>query len=382
MLDLKPPKGKRKTYYVRGTDPVTHRRIDQSTGTAIYKVAKQIRDKLEKDLLNGLLGRKVISFPEIAVQYVEAVNPGPTARDVILGWQRADGTIGPCLLTDFADVDDCRKIDQARVNTVIKGRFQFTKHGRPYKPGSIMRALIVPLTAILNHAATQGYCDPPHFLRQRYNDKRVRYGTADECSRLLAASAPHAAAIWLFAMFIGDRISESLNLQIDDVYLANSWAVFRDTKNDTPRGIALHTQIVEILRVIIGERNAGYVFLTDEGLPYATTPKKAWYRACERAGIRNFHIHDLRHTFATNLLVAGVDVRFAEKQMGHAGKNAMNSRYAHVPDLELIAAINRLPRVAFEIPDFRTWARSGYGRVEPRQNEAETVIPMRSRRIS
>jgi len=80
-----------------------------------------------------------------------------------------------------------------------------------------MRALIVPLTAVLNHAATQGYCDPPHFLRPRYNDRRVRYGTTDECSRLLAASAPHAAAFWLFAMFIGDRISESLNLQIENV---------------------------------------------------------------------------------------------------------------------------------------------------------------------
>ena len=213
--------------------------------------------------------------------------------------------------------------------------FQVTKHGRPYKPGSVMRALIVPLTAVLNHAATQGYCDPPHFLRPRYNDRRVRYGTTDECSRLLAASAPHAAAFWLFAMFIGDRISESLNLQIEDVYLENSWAVFSDTKNDTHRGVALHTQIVELLRVIIGDRNAGYVFLTDEGLPYETTPKKARYAACERARIKNFRIHDLRHTFATNLLVAGVDVRFAEKQMGHAGKNAMNSRYAYAPTLSL-----------------------------------------------
>ena len=259
MLKLIPPKGNRKTYYVRGTDPVTHRRIDQSTGTSVYKIAKQIRDKIEKDLLNGLLGRKVISFPEIAVEYVEAVNPGPTARDVILGWQRTDGTIGPCLLTDFADVDDVRQIDQARVNEVIRTRFQVTKHGRPYKPGSVMRALIVPLTAILNHAATQGYCDKPHFLRQRYNDKRVRYGTADECSRLLAASAPHAAAIWLFAMFIGDRIGESLELHIGDVYLESSWAVIRDTKNDSPRGIALHAQIVELLRLVIGERNAGFL---------------------------------------------------------------------------------------------------------------------------
>jgi integrase len=162
-----------------------------------------------------------------------------------------------------------------------------------------------------------------------------------------------------------------------------SWAVFRDTKMDgEPRGIALHVQIVEVLRGLIGDRTTGHVFLTDEGLPYQTTPKKAWYGACERAGIENLHIHDLRHTFATNLLVAGVDVRFAEKQMGHAGKNAMNSRYAHVPDPELIAAINRLRPIAFEIPDYRTWARSGYGRIEPLQNEGETITSVRSRRVS
>ena len=68
MLKLFPPKGKRKTYFVRGTDPVTHRRIDQTTKTADYKVAKQVRDDLEKDLLNGLLGRKAASFAEMAAE--------------------------------------------------------------------------------------------------------------------------------------------------------------------------------------------------------------------------------------------------------------------------------------------------------------------------
>jgi hypothetical protein len=123
MLELKPPKGKRKTYFVRGTDPVTHRRIDQTTKTANYAEAKQILNKLNKDLLNGILGRKVASFVEMAAEYVEAKNPGASQRDVILGWERADGSIGPCLVTDFADVDDCRQIDQARVNAVIRARF-------------------------------------------------------------------------------------------------------------------------------------------------------------------------------------------------------------------------------------------------------------------
>ena len=36
--------------------------------------------------------------------------------------------------------------------------------------------------------------------------------------------------------------------------------------------------------------------------------------------------------------------------------------------LELIAAINRLPRIAFEMPDYRTWARNGYGRIEQTNN--------------
>jgi hypothetical protein len=124
--------------------------------------------------------------------------------------------ISPSLVTDFAWVGDCREIDQARVNAVIKPRFEVTKHGRSYKPGTIVRELIQPLTCVLNDAHTQGNCDAPHFLRSRYNDRRVRYGTADECAMLLAASAPHAAPIWLFAMFIGNRISESLNLQAED----------------------------------------------------------------------------------------------------------------------------------------------------------------------
>ena len=388
MLKLFPPKGKRKTYFVRGTDPVTHRRIDQTTKTADYKVAKQVRDDLEKDLLNGLLGRKAASFAEMAAEYIEGRNPGISQTEAIIGRENRDRSISPCLVTDFVDVDDCRKIDQARVNAVIKARFQVSRHGRPYKPGTIVRELIQPLTCVLNHAHTQGYCDPPHFLRPRYNDKRVRYGTADECARLLAASAPHAALIWLFAMFIGDRISESLKLQIEDVYLEKSWAVFRDTKNDTHRGIALHAQIVELLRGLIGKRGTGHVFLTDEGVAYETTPKKAWYGACRRARIKNFHIHDLRHTFATNLLVAGVDVGFADKQMGHAGKNAMNARYAHVPDPELIEAINRLPRIEFESPDYRTWARSGFGKITSQpegqrvQNGRETNTLMEGRKVS
>jgi integrase len=60
------------------------------------------------------------------------------------------------------------------------------------------------------------------------------------------------------------------------------------------------------------------VFLTDDGIPYLTEPKSAWHGACERAGIEDLHMHDLRHTFATFALVAGVPSRMIKEQMGHA----------------------------------------------------------------
>jgi integrase len=276
-------------------------------------------------------------------------------------------------LTDFADVDDVRQIDQARVNTVIRARFQVTKHGRPYQPGSIMRGLIMPLTAILNHAALEGYCDPPHFLRPRCNDKRERYGSDAECAAILKASAPHAAPIFLFAMYIGDRIGESLDLQIEDTFLDRSWAILRDTKNGTNRGIALHAQIVDVLRGVIGARSSGHVFLTDEGLPYKTYPKKAWRQACERAGIENFRVHDLRHTFGTNADLAGMTQRQREKQMGHLN-GSRNARYVHVPDQALIDALNKIPWRDYHYEtDYRTWARKGYGRIVSERDQNEAV---------
>jgi Phage integrase family len=109
--------------------------------------------------------------------------------------------------------------------------------------------------------------------------------------------------------------------------------------------------------------------------------------ASQRAGIENFHIHDLRHTFATNALVAGIPFEMVEKQMGHRS-DTMHARYAHVPDLPLIEAINRLPRVAFEVPDYRTWARSGFGRIaspseiQQVQNKGETLVSVRSGRVA
>jgi integrase/recombinase XerD len=364
MLKLIPPDGKKyKCYYIRGTI-AKGRRIFESTGFTKFSQAKQVLDKYEKDRLNGKLDLKIASFADMAVKYIEDVNPGQSQRDAIIGVDNKDGSLRPCLLTYFGHIEDCREIDQDMVNEVKRKHFKTNHHGKPHSPGTVVRQLIQPLTAVLNYAAPK-YCDKPEFKREKYNDERERYGTDEECAAILKTSAPHAAPIFLFAMYIGDRIGESVDLQIVDVFLDRNWAVLRDTKDGgKSRGIALHDQIVDVLRKVIGDRKTGPVFLTDDGMPYKTYPKKAWVKACLRAGVRDFRLHDLRHTFGTNADIGGMTQRQREKQMGHAN-GSMNGRYVHVPDEELIKAINRIPWRDYEYhTDYRTWARARFGKAD------------------
>jgi site-specific recombinase XerD len=69
--------------------------------------------------------------------------------------------------------------------------------------------------------------------------------------------------------------------------------------------------------------------------------KKGFKKAVELAGIAPIRFHDLRHTFATRLVQAGVDIITVQHLLGHA-KICMTARYAHSPNNARIAAVRRL----------------------------------------
>jgi len=55
----------------------------------------------------------------------------------------------------------------------------------------------------------------------------------------------------------------------------------------------------------------------------------AWRKACRLAGIEDFHFHYLRHTFCSNLLLSGSDLKDAKDMIGHSDI-AMTDRYTHL----------------------------------------------------
>ena len=85
-------------------------------------------------------------------------------------------------------------------------------------------------------------------------------------------------------------------------------------------------------------RGAGhYVFVGREGKRFKDT-KTGFNATLRRAGIKDFRFHDLRHTFASHLVMGGVDLATIKDLLGHKDFK-MTLRYAHLAPAHKTAAL-------------------------------------------
>ena len=99
------------------------------------------------------------------------------------------------------------------------------------------------------------------------------------------------------------------------------------------------------------------VFRTPQGTPYKNF-RTAFERAVAKAGIADFTFHDLRHTFASRLVMAGVDLPTVQALMGHK-TIAMRLRYTHLTTEHKHRAVRLLEPVADKVPaNFTTVSRT------------------------
>jgi integrase len=102
------------------------------------------------------------------------------------------------------------------------------------------------------------------------------------------------------------------------------------------------------------------VFLTHKGTPYRHIAK-VFGAACRRAGLTDVTFHDLRHTFASRLVMAGVDLPTVQALMGHK-TIAMTMRYTHLAPGHKRTAIAVLDRSIEKVPAIFTTGRKTAGR--------------------
>jgi integrase len=179
-----------------------------------------------------------------------------------------------------------------------------------------------------------------HQRSLRANNRRLRYLSLDEMERLLSVADPQLRPLLITALHTGLRRGELFHLAWQDVDLKRGVIRVVHTKNGERREIPMTDTLRETLQQLPRHVDSAYVFpgKTKHGL---VDIRKRFNRALREAGIEGFVFHDLRHTFASHLVMAGVDLMTVKEFLGHKDIK-MTQRYAHLaPDYKR-AAISRL----------------------------------------
>ena len=153
---------------------------------------------------------------------------------------------------------------------------------------------------------------------------RVRCLDKDELAKLLEHCDGKLRAIVLLAVNTGLRKGEIQNLSLNDVDFQNKVLKIERQKNQEVSRIPLNATVFEILLDL--KRNSR------EERPFNYNFRKSFDTAIRRSGIKDFHFHDLRHTFTSWLVMAGVPIYTVKELMRHKDIK-MTTRYAHLsPD--------------------------------------------------
>ncbi len=219
------------------------------------------------------------------------------------------------------------------------------------------------LKAAFNRAVEWSFIDS-HNLHNikliKEDNTRVRYLSKDEERALLFALKVRAERLRetntaeyldgcyvdyfepliVMAMNTGMRKGEMLSLRWDDVSMTNRYLTIHsvNAKSKKSRTVPLNETVYRMLEDWKAQ-NADVEFVfTHLGHP-VTFFQHPWERVLKAAHITNFRFHDLRHHFASQLVMAGADLNVVRELLGHSDLK-MTLRYAHLAPTHKAAAVN------------------------------------------
>jgi integrase len=294
-------------------------RHSKSTGTTSRREAegieRQFREELNRRRHQIQKASPEMTFADLAARFLTDGSPRPYHVErlkILLPYfgEAPIGRISKPLVREFRR--DRRKEKPRLTDTTLNRDVEVLRH-------------------LLYWAVDEGFLTTNpiariHLPKQRRKPRPILGFTEED--KLLVAAAPHLRQIAIAALDSGMRRGELLYQLWEHVDFNRRLLLVTHSKTagGEAREIPFTARLAELLSSF--KQQEGLVF-TFKGRPIHRI-KTAWKAAIRRSGIRYFRFHDLRHTFNTRLMEAGVVQDVRKVLMGHSSGDEVNSLYTHV----------------------------------------------------
>jgi integrase len=315
------------------------RRYRKSTKTENQKLAQRIYDKVRGEIAEGRWFERVPgenkTFKEMIEKFVDNCIPQRSEKPYGSNLQTLFNFFGNCFLSKLTP----KKVSEYKIKRKTEGAL----------PATINHELAV-LKRMFNLAVKDWEwfnANPISSVSLETGvNERDRWITHEEEEKLMSCCPNWFKDIVSFALNTGLRQGEIVDLLWKDgVDLFRKTITVTRSKNDKKRTIPMNAKIFEMLKNRLKVRSIhDRVFYLEKGLLSVYVVQYQFRRACRKAGLNDFHFHDLRHTFATRLVQGGEDIYKVQRLLGHKN-SSMTARYAHHSVESLRSAVEILDRL-------------------------------------
>ena len=318
------------------------RKVGPSKKVAEMALADVQVKKAKNDFL-GVCDPKKILFKDFAKEYLEYSK----ANKAKSSYERDVTAVDKHLVTMWGDIllqrITAKDIENYKLNRIEK-----------VTASTVNRELAL-ISNMFRKATEWGYIKEAPVAQMKKiktGAQHFRYLAHEEVDKLLEACQqspnPQLYVFVVTALNTGMRLGELTALEWKDVDFKRGMIRVDNkedhhTKNYEPRTVPMNDQLIEVLGKHPRRLDSSYVFARKGGEKFRKM-RTSFENAVKRAGIPHVRFHDLRHTFASHLVMGGVDIRTVQELLGHKDIR-VTMRYAHLAPDHMKCAVMVLDRL-------------------------------------
>ena len=309
--------------------------------------AKEVLRKLEEDYEKkkfGLFDEKKISFEEYSKEYLKFSKSNKAENSY-----KRDITSLKSLVSYFVN----KALNRITPRLIEQYKIKRLEEVAPRTVNIELRCL----SHMFNKALEWGYISDSPYTGVKlltFQKNPPRFLTKDEVQRLLDHSSNWLRPILIVMLNTGIREGERATMRFKDVDFEKKRLLIHSSKTKSYRAIPMNKKVEETLLwlkdnyISLNSYNTlkrkphqrEYIFCNEEGSPVLKI-RKALANACKKAGLKGVTPHTMRHTFASHLVMSGVDLNTVQRLLGHSSIST-TMIYSHLTEDHLARGVEKL----------------------------------------